>query len=101
MSNTSSSEKKARAEIKSLAKKNMKEDWEKFVSSLNNKTPINEARNIVRKFKGKYKKVNILEVNGAPYKDSKSTFNKKHDTLAELSLPQNYYSTFFELKQRT
>ena len=46
------------------------------------------------------KKVNILEVNAAQYKYSKYKVNKIGDTLAKLSLPQNYDSTFLELKQR-
>ena len=46
------------------------------------------------------KKVNILEVNGTQYKKGESIANKIGDTLAELYLPQNYNSTFFELKQR-
>ena len=93
--------KRARAEFKSLARKNKKKDWEKFASSLNNNTPINQVWNRVRQLKGiDLKKVNILEVNGAQYKDSKSIANKFGDTLAELSLPQNYDSTFLKLKQR-
>ena len=46
------------------------------------------------------KKLTILEVNRAQHKDSKSMANKISDTLAELSLPQNYDYTFLELKQR-
>ena len=34
------------------------------------------------------------------YKDSKNIANKMGDTLAELSLPENYDSTFLELKQK-
>ena len=45
--------KKNRAELKILAEKNKKEDWEKFVSSLNMNTPINQAWNRVRQLKGK------------------------------------------------
>ena len=57
--------KKAKTELKSLAKKNKKENWEKFASSLNRNTPVNQAWNRVRQQKGKDpKKVNILEVNG-------------------------------------
>ena len=56
--------------------------------------------NRVRQLKGKDpKKITTLEVNGAQYKDSKSIANKLGDTLAELSLPQYYDSTFLELKQ--
>ena len=36
----------------------------------------------------------------AQYKDNKSIANTIGDTLAELSLPQNYDSTFLEMKQR-
>ena len=93
--------KKDRAESKTLAKKYKKEDWEKIARSLNRKTPINQDWNRVRHLKGEDpKKVNILEVNGTQYKDSKSITNKIGDTLAELSLPQNYYSTFLEMKPR-
>ena len=49
-SNTLSSVKKARA------KKNKKEDWETFGSSLNSSTTINQALNRVRSLKGKDKK---------------------------------------------
>ena len=35
------------------------------------------------------KKVNILDVDGAQYKDSKSLANQIGYTLNELSLPQN------------
>ena len=61
----------ARAEIKCRAKKNNKEDWDKFVNSLNSNTPFDQACNRVRQLKGKYlKKINILEVNGTQYKDT-------------------------------
>ena len=84
-----------------LAQKNKKEDWQKFVSSLNSNTPINQAWNTVRQLKGKDpKKITNLEVNGAQYKDSKSIANKLGDTLAELFLPQKYDSTFLEVNQR-
>ena len=43
----------ARAEFKSLAKKNKKKDWENFVRSPNSNTPINKALNRVRQLKGK------------------------------------------------
>ena len=80
--------KKATAELKILAKKNKKKNWEKFASSLNSNTPINQAWKRVRQLKGKDpKKVNILEGNAAQYKDSKSIDNKLGDTLAELSFP--------------
>ena len=79
----------------------MVEDWEKLASCLNNEAPVNQAWNRVRQLKGKDpKKVTILEVNGAQYKDSKSIANKLGDTLIELSLPENYDSTFLELKRR-
>ena len=42
----------------------------------------------------------MLEVNGAQYKDSNGISYKIGDTLAEISLPQNYEPTFLELKQR-
>ena len=45
--------KKTRAEFKILAQKNKKEDWEKFASSLNYNTPINQALKRVRQLKGK------------------------------------------------
>ena len=48
--------KKARAEFKSLAKKNKKENWEKFARSLNSNTPINRAWSRVGQLKGKIKK---------------------------------------------
>ena len=89
---------KVRAECKILAKKNEKEDWEKFASSLNKNTPINQGLNTVRQLEGKYpKKVNIFEVIGAQYKDSKSIANKIGNTLAYV-VPQNYDSTFLEMK---
>ena len=92
---------KNRAEFKILAQKNKKEDWEKFASSLNCNTPTNQTWNRVRQLKGKDpKKGTILEVNGAQYNNGKSIANKIGDTLAELSPPQNYDSTFLELKQR-
>ena len=69
-------------------------------ASLNSNAPINQARNRVRQLKGKVlKKANILEVSGAQYKDNKSIANKIGDALAELSLPQNYYSIFLDLKK--
>ena len=93
--------KKNRTEFKILPQKNKKENWGKFVSSLNCSTPINQAWNRVRQLKGKDpKNVTILEGNGAQYKDSKSIATKICDTLAELPLPQNYDSTLLELKQR-
>ena len=94
-------EKKNRTELKTLAKNNKKEDCEKFASSLNWNTPENQAWNRKRHLKGKDpKKVNIREVNGAQYKDSKSMANKIGDTFAELSLPQSYDFIFSDLKQR-
>ena len=91
--------KKARAEFKSLTKNNKKGDWEKFAGSLKSNTPINQAWNRVRRLEGKDpKKVNVLEVNGAQYTDSKSIANKTGNTLAELSFPQSYDSTFLVLK---
>ena len=45
------------------------------------------------------KKVNILDVNGAQYKDCKCIANKIGDTLPEQSLPQNYDPTLLELQQ--
>ena len=76
-------------------KNNKKEVWEKFTSSLNRNTPINQAWNKVGQLKGKDSKdVNNLEVNGTQYKDSKSIAIKIGDTLAEQSLPQKYDSTF-------
>ena len=93
--------KQARAEFNSLAKKNKKENWKKFASSLNSNTPIKQAWNRIRQLKDKDpEKVNTLEVNGTQYKDSKSITNKIGKTLAELYLPQNYDSTFLDLKQR-
>ena len=50
--------------------------------------------------KQRSKKVNILEINGAQYEDSKNITNKMDDTLVELSFPQSHGSTFFELKQK-
>ena len=44
-------ENKARAEFKSLAKNNKKEDWEKFVSSLHSNTSMNQAWDRVRQLK--------------------------------------------------
>ena len=80
---------------------NKKEDWEIFAISLNSNTTINQAWNIVRQLKGKDpKKVTILEVYGAQCKDSKKIAYKIGDTLAKLSLSQNYHSTLLELKQR-
>ena len=46
------------------------------------------------------KKITILEVNGAQYKDSKSVASKIGETLAELCLPQIYDSIFLKLEQR-
>ena len=46
------------------------------------------------------KKVNILEVNGTQYKDTKSIANRIGDVLAELTFPQKYDHTFPELKQK-
>ena len=43
--------------------------------------------------------MNILEVNAAQYKGSKSIANKIGDTLADLSFQQNYDFIFLELKQ--
>ena len=48
--------KKNRAEFKSLAKKNKKENWEKFAKSLNSNTPKNQTLNRERQLKGKDKK---------------------------------------------
>ena len=91
--------KKFKAEFKSLAKKDKKEDGEKFASFLNSNTPINQACKRVRQLKGNdRKKVNILEANGTQYKDSKSIVDKIGDTLAELSFPQNYDYTFLDFK---
>ena len=68
---------KKQSRSQTLAKKNKKENWEKVDSSLNRNTPINQACNRVRQLRGKDpKKVNIFEVIGAQYKDSKSTANK-------------------------
>ena len=92
---------KAWAEFKSLARKNKKEDSENFASSLNNSTPINQAWDRIRQLEDNDpKKVNILEADGAQYNDSKSIANKKVNTLAELSFPQNYDPTFVDLKQK-
>ena len=46
------------------------------------------------------KKSNILEDNGAQYKDSKKIANKIGDTLTKLHFPQNCDSFFLELKQK-
>ena len=80
--------KKVRADFKILAQKNKKEIWEKISSSLNSKTPINQAWNRVRQLKGKNpkKKFTILEVSGAQYKDRKNIANKIDYTFAEISL---------------
>ena len=48
--------KKARAQFKSLVKKNNKENWENFASSLNSNAPINQAWNSIRHLKGKVPK---------------------------------------------
>ena len=62
---------------------NKREDREKFDSSLNRNTPINQAWNRVRQLKGKDpKKVNILEVNGAQYKNY--LFHKITDYLFRI-----------------
>ena len=76
-SNTLFSGKKSIAEFKTLAKMNKKEDWEKFASSLNRNTPINQAWNRVRQLKGKDpKKANTFEVYGAQYKTAKAELIK-------------------------
>ena len=46
--------KKSRAEFKSLAKKNMKKDWESFASSVNSNVTLNQAWNRVSQLKSKY-----------------------------------------------
>ena len=92
---------KKRAEFKILAQKNKKEDWVKFASSFNCNTPINQTWNKVGQLDGNDpKKVTIFEVNREQYKNSNNTANKICDMLTELYLPQNYVSTYFELKQR-
>ena len=75
--------KKVKPELKSLAKKNKKEGWEKLVCSLIGNTPISQSWNKVRQLKGKDpEKGKILEATGAQYKDSKNIANKIGNTLA-------------------
>ena len=91
----------ARAEVKSLSKKNKNEEWKNFASSLNSNTPINQAWNRKKTVeRQRSKKINIIKVNEAQCKDTKRIANKIDDTLAELYFPQNYDSTFLELKQK-
>lgn len=91
--------KKTRAQFKRLAKKNKKEDWENFASSLNSDTPLNKVWNKMRHLKGKDpKRIIMLEANGTQYQDSKSIADLIGDTLAELSLPQTYSRDFLEIK---
>ena len=94
--------KKARAEFKSLAKKNKKEELgKKFASSTNSNTLINQAWNRVNQLKVKDpKKVYILEVNGAQYRDSKSIANKIGDILDELFLPQKLRLKLFIIETK-
>ena len=47
-----------RAEFKSLAKKNQKENWENFARYVNCNTAINEAWKRVRRLKGRDQKTN-------------------------------------------
>ena len=77
------------------SQKEQEERLGKFASSLNSNTPINQIWNSIRQLKGKDRKeLNMLEVNGAHYKDSKNLANKIGDTLAEPSLPKIYDSNF-------
>ena len=101
-SNTSSSGKKARAEFKSLAKKNKKEDWEIFFQfsqqQYTYESSLEQSKTVERQ--RHKKKMNVLEVNEALYKYSKSIANKISDTPVELYFPRNYDPNFLELKQK-
>ena len=92
---------KSQKRIQKFSRKEQEERLGKKVSSVNSNTHINQAWNTVVQLKGKNpKKKNIFQVNGAQYKTIKSIANKIDNTLAELSLLQNYDSTFLELTQK-
>ena len=93
--------KKLRAKAKKTLRAARKESWQRYVSSINSKTPISVVWKRIKKMKNKYSspRLPILKINGNLISDPFQTSEELAKSFAKFSSESNYSDKFRRLKR--
>ena len=94
----------AAAKARRTIRQAKRDSWREYVSKLNNRTPIGQTWNIVRKISGKYKTTPLKYLNAKNNSQATTPFdiaNTLGESFQENSSSQHYSPTFQKYKTKT